>query len=115
MNVVADLEKSLKFLKENEWCKGDLRKTIAPDEYAYCAEGAIRYALGFRETGSTAGMVYAIEALEAQIYLEGLKVAGHDGTLGLHEYNDSLGVTKADVVALFERTIERLKKRGEES
>jgi len=117
MSLLEDLRKAYAFHLENEWCQHVSRYRFDDGRFAYCAAGAVFYALG-RECGPCkAGCDPHMEHTpESTAVIQALcQTAGdlHDAH-GIVHYNDAVATSKADVSLIFEQTIRRLEAEGEQ-
>ncbi|WP_061290661.1 DUF6197 family protein [Herbidospora cretacea] len=100
---VERLTKALAFLEANEWTQGGFTATLADGATAYCAEGAYRTANGFPVTG------FSFEASPDLSFFREVTPIGE----ALWEFNDDETRTKDDVVALFEKAIQKAKEEAD--
>jgi|SRR5690606_20051415 len=136
MTLVEILEKSKAFLEANAWGQTVDRaeEKGAPDGFKYCAQGAIAYG-AFGGAGYCVSQAYFHEGdCDLDEYDDCLRESSEDLTepfgkarellseltreitgksyVGLTWYNDQLERTKEDMLALFDKAIERA--RGSE-
>lgn len=92
---IKDLEKARQLLVDKGWCQGSFKKGDK-----YCAWGAI----GMATHGSCYG--YGAKGNILKYLLE------ENISVELHRWNDDKKRTKRQVLGLFTRTINKLKKSG---
>lgn len=135
MSVVERLSKSLKLFKANEWGNGADRAELFDGTVAYCGRGAVVYG-GFADlTNTTWCLSYAHwhtgpcvegenycdndETVDVDEFKQTMKVlddvadevAGQSYQVPFTSYNDCTAKGKDDIIAVFEKAIERAKGR----
>lgn len=132
MSLVERLEKSLEFLRANAWGQGsDRTNYLFSREPVYCARGAVVYGAFADETDKAWCLARAewhegactvdnsycendavvdfpefdevIDALDAAVS----EIEGQESWAMITEYNDHAGRAKEEVIAVFEKAIER--------
>lgn len=139
MSIAARLEKGLEFFKANAWGQTvDRQKSEgAPDGYAYCARGAVIFGAfaeavdgycphdsrfhdgpcqgdGYGECDNNKRHAVGREFENVMLLFDDVARAVEENIhFGVAWYNDALGRTKDDMIALFEKAIAKAKEAGE--